>query len=81
MRKSLREQVLSEIEAFLRKTGMSKTRFGLESVNNDKIIDQMRAGTNPRADTIDDMRLYMAEKLEAQKKARLELRQQRAAAV
>ena len=63
MVKSLREQVVSEIERFLRRSGVSKTRFGRESVNNEMILDQMRAGANPRADTIDAMRLYMRDKL------------------
>ena len=80
MEKTLREQVLDEIDRFLRKTGCSKTRFGLESVNNDKIVDQMKLGANPRANTIDAMRNYMRVHLEAKKKARLELRAQRTAA-
>ena len=69
MKTSTRDKVVSEIDSFLRRTGMSKTRFGLESVGNDKIIDQMKAGKNPRVDTIDAMRSFMAEKL-AEWKAR-----------
>lgn len=80
MDKPLRQKVLDEIDAFLRGSGMSKTRFGLESVGNDKIIDQMRAGKNPRADTIDAIRLYMRTQREAKKKAREELRAQSSAA-
>ena len=79
MKKSLREQVLSEIDVFMRKTGISKTRFGAESVGNDKIVDKMRAGVNPRIDTIDAMRDYMREHMEAKKKARAELKAQRSA--
>lgn len=80
MEKTLREKLLAEIEAFLRKTGISKTRFGAESVGNDRIVEQLRAGTNPRTDTVDAMREYMREHREAKKKARDELRAQRSAA-
>lgn len=70
MIKPLREQVVSEIERFLRRTGISKSRFGRESVNNEMILDQMRAGSNPRADTIDAMRAYMRDKIAEMKAAR-----------
>lgn len=69
MNKSTREQVVAEIERFLRDTGISKTRFGLESVGNDLIVDQMRAGKNPRIDTVDKIRSYMQDK-RAELKAR-----------
>lgn len=79
MNKTLREQVVAEIEVFLRVTGISKTRFGLESVNNDKIFDQMKAGAHPRANTIDAMRQYMREQRELKKKAREAAKAQAAA--
>ena len=76
---SLREQMIYEVEVFLKKTGISKSRFGIESVGNDKILEHMRAGKCPRSNTIDAMRLYMAEKrLEhaAKKKAQREQRRE-----
>ena len=74
---STREKIIMEVEAFLRKTGMTKSRFGIDSVGNDKILEHMKAGKNPRCDTIDDMRLFMRLYLEAKKKEKREARLQR----
>jgi hypothetical protein len=65
-----RTQLIDEIERFLALSGMNKTRFGLEAAGNDKILDQLKAGANPRIDTVDGIRRYIHDWRPARPKSR-----------
>lgn len=62
---STQKQLLAEIEAFLRDTGMNQTTFGLETVNNGKFVPDLRKGRDPKTATVDKVRRYMARKRRA----------------
>lgn len=42
--------VLKRIETYLRKTGISPTRFGRETANDPRLVFDMRQGREPRSD-------------------------------
>lgn len=44
----MRTNLLSDIEAFLRETGMGEYRFGLLAVKNGRLVERLRAGTTPK---------------------------------
>jgi len=39
--------LLTDIEAFLRETGMGEYRFGVRAARNGRLIERLRAGTTP----------------------------------
>lgn len=55
-----REKLLQEIEAFLVRTGMTQTSFGRDSIRDPAIVADIRKGKNPRLDTADKLRAFMA---------------------
>lgn len=57
---SLRETLLRDIDRFLKRTGMAETTFGRAVMNDGKLVGNIRAGREPRADTIDAIQRYMA---------------------
>lgn len=57
---STHAQFLAEIEAFLARTGMSATRFGEDSVNDRKLVANLRAGADVGTRRMDRVRLFMA---------------------
>lgn len=64
MQQSTREKLIQEIEGFLRRSGMSKTKFGRDSIGNEMILDQLKAGKHPRIDSVDAMRAFIKAKRE-----------------
>lgn len=56
---TLHQQIVNEIDAFLARTGMTPTRFGVESVGDRSFVTRVRAGRQLRTDTIEAMRTYM----------------------
>jgi hypothetical protein len=54
------EQLLSEIEDFCKKTGMSENYFGLQAVNNNKLVKGLRRGRRLWSSSIDEIREYIA---------------------
>jgi hypothetical protein len=54
-----KEQLLSDIDAFLEATGMSRTRFGQQAVGDTTIIRRLRAGATCSLDMADRMRAFM----------------------
>jgi len=59
--------LLSEIDAFLRETGMSEYRFGFLAVRNGRLVERLRAQTTARGrparvwpDTEDRIREFIA---------------------
>jgi predicted transcriptional regulator len=56
---SLRKELLKEIDAFLRETGMTRTEFS-ERVGDRTLMTSLRAGRDPKASMIDRIRAYIA---------------------
>lgn len=61
MTKSLAQTVVDEIEAFLLKTDMRHTAFGLKYNGDPSFVQRVRRGRMMKADTIDQVRKFMAE--------------------
>lgn len=59
--RTLREQVLEEIDAFLARTGIPETTLGKAALNDTSFVSRFRSGLDPRAGTIDTVRRFMAE--------------------
>ncbi len=55
-----REKLLLEIEAFLASSGLSAAAFGIQAVRDPAIVYDIRKGKNPRLDTADRLRDFMA---------------------
>lgn len=54
------QSLLSDIEGFLSRTGMSATKFGLSTVNDGKLVHNLRAGKDIRLRTAERIRNFMA---------------------
>ena len=57
---SLRATLYSEIDGFLQRTGMTPTAFGKDAVGDPNFVFGVRSGRQPRADTIDKVRRFIA---------------------
>lgn len=57
---TLREQLLAEIERFLRVHEMRETTFGREAVNDTAFVSRLRAGRDPKTSMVDRVRGYIA---------------------
>ena len=44
----MQTNLLSEIDAFLRETGMGEYRFGLLAAKNGRLVERLRAGHTPK---------------------------------
>lgn len=53
--------LVREIDAYLARTGMLPTQFGLAAMNDGNFIPRLRGGRTPTLETIDKVRRYMAE--------------------
>ena len=53
------KKLLSEIEAFLVQHGMSRTRFGIATMNDAKILKRLRAGMTCTLKTAERLRSWM----------------------
>ena len=51
--------LLGEIEAFLERTGMTQTSFGLMAMNDGNYISRLRGGRTPTLQTLDRVRLFI----------------------
>ena len=58
-RMSTKEALLAEIDEFLRKSGISPTRFGEESCNERGLLKRLRRGGGLTTDTYDRIKSYM----------------------
>lgn len=56
--------ILEEIEAFVRQTGIAESTFGLQAVNDGKLIRRLRRGGRMFRETEDRIRSFMAERRE-----------------
>lgn len=55
-----REQLLSEIEAFLERSGLSPSRFGFEALNDRGFMNRLRAGADVTLGTAERLRAFMS---------------------
>lgn len=55
------DQLRTDIERFLTRTGMSPSRFGICAMNDAKFVSRLRDGSSVRLDTADRVRRFMAE--------------------
>ena len=53
------DRLVSEIERFLRRTGMTPTRFGIESVGDRAFMTRLKAGKGVTLDRVDKVRAFM----------------------
>ena len=58
---SIREQFLNEIEAYLEKSGMWPSEFGVATMGDPSFVMRLRKGGDPRSSTIDKVRKWMAD--------------------
>jgi len=56
------KRLLDEINAFRARTGMERTRFGIEAVNDGHLLPRLQSGRQPRFSTIDKVRAFMKRK-------------------
>ena len=61
---TIQNELLAEIEAFLRTRKIAETTFGLRAVNDGKFVPRLRAGANMTLSTISKAREYMHEQRE-----------------
>jgi hypothetical protein len=64
------DALLSEIDAFLQRTGMTQTQFGQEAMNNGSFVRQLRNGYGVTLRTLDKVRAFMSEWDAEQKRRR-----------
>lgn len=63
------EAILSEIEDFLRDTGMKPYRFGYLAVRNGRLVDRLREGRPIQMDTAMRIREFMKAARKAAKRS------------
>jgi hypothetical protein len=56
---STHEQLLSEIEGFLQRHRLAPSTFGLRSVNDAKLVANLRSGADVTTRTLDRVRAFM----------------------
>lgn len=80
MIKSIAEQLLDEIDAYLAETGMAPTKFGIEAVNDGHLIRDLKDGVSIGAKKIDRVREFMASSREGRPQRRSPLARAHSAA-
>ena len=53
------EQFLSEVEAFIKRSGINATNFGIEAVNDPGFVRDLRRGRNPTLGMVDRVHAFM----------------------
>ena len=59
-----RKGLLAEIEAFLARSGLTATKFGVAAVNDGHLVANLRKGNSVTLKTVDRVRAYMAQERE-----------------
>ena len=62
------EKLLTDIETFMRRTGMNATTFGLLAAKNPALLIHLRAGGDVRLRTADKIRQFMVDHLASNKR-------------
>ena len=60
---SIQTDLMAEIDAFLRSSGMPETTFGLNAMNDGSMVSRIRNGRNVTIGTVERIRRYIAEEL------------------
>lgn len=58
--------LLEEVEAFLHRTGMPPSVFGLRALNDASFVRRLRGGLDVRLSTVERLRRFMADYREEQ---------------
>jgi len=58
-------QLLAEIEAYCKLTGIDRTTFGIQALNDGHFIARVEQGRIPKIPTMDRIREHMARKTKA----------------
>lgn len=53
------QQLLTEIEAYIAKTGINESAFGYRSMGDRRLLNRLRTGSSVTLHTADAIRLYM----------------------
>lgn len=61
MATNLSEKLLSEVNDFLRETGMGPSYFGKAASGNSELVTRLRAGGRVWPETADKVRIFMRE--------------------
>lgn len=56
---SSREQLLAEVEAFLKRESIAPSQFGQDAVNDRSFVGRLRRGADVRLETADRVRAFM----------------------
>jgi hypothetical protein len=56
----IEEELLDEIKKFTSSRGMSEGKFGLEAINDHKLVSRLENGREVRSGTINTIRRFMA---------------------
>lgn len=54
------DALLAEIEAFIARTGISRTKFGIDAVNDPRLVSDIAAGRNLTLKTVSRIRAFIA---------------------
>lgn len=58
---STRQELIKEIEAFLKEMGTTRTAFGEKAMGDRTLMISLHAGRDPKSSTVDKIRAYMAD--------------------
>ena len=59
---SIRDTFIAEIDAYIERSGMTPTEFGLAVMRDGSFDERLKGGKDPRASTIDRVRRWMNER-------------------
>jgi hypothetical protein len=52
-------KLLNEIDTYRARTGMTRTRFGVEAVNDGHLLTRLQSGCEPRRAKVERVRAFM----------------------
>lgn len=67
---STQHQLLKEIKAFLKRTGMKASTFGEYAVGNSRLVAKLEEGGTISIKTLDEVRAYMAKPVKPKERKR-----------
>lgn len=54
--------LIREIDVFIKREGMTPTEFGWQSISDPNLYRSLKAGRNPRLETMDRIRAFLQSK-------------------
>lgn len=67
---STNQQLLAEIQSFLKRTGMAETTFGQKATNNWRLVERLQAGRSVTTAAADRIRAFIADNSSSEEKSR-----------